>query len=132
MNLSVTMGLRELCFTQTEERVQVFFCLFSSSGSHRYTQVLPSKNAVIPAEPAPVRDCRGMQESSAMDGNLPSCKWLIQRMHTSADSPPCDWIPAVHAGMTSLNTLCITMKTLTWERGLLRSASVHGKLELEK
>ncbi|MDD1627037.1 MAG: hypothetical protein LUQ26_06130 [Methylococcaceae bacterium] len=30
-----------------------------------------TKNVVIPAEPAPVRDCRGKPKSRAMDGNLP-------------------------------------------------------------
>jgi len=65
-----------------------------------------AKNAVIPA---------GMQESSAMDGNLPLCKWLIQTMHKSADSHPCDWIPAVHAGMTGFDHLCITMSAPAWE-----------------
>ena len=42
----------------------------------------------------------------------PLCKWLIQAMQKSADSPPCDWIPAVHAGMTSFNHLCITISGL--------------------
>jgi len=44
-----------------------------------------TENAVIPA---------GMQESSAMDGNSPLCKCLIQDTRQPADSPPCDWIPA--------------------------------------
>jgi len=65
-----------------------------------------TENAVIPA---------GMQESSAMDGNSPLCKCLIQDTHQPADSPPCDWIPAVHAGMTGFNDLCITMRVGAWE-----------------
>jgi len=40
-----------------------------------------------------------------MDGNSPLCKCLIQDTHQPADSPPCDWIPAVHAGMTGYVTL---------------------------
>ncbi len=44
------------------------------------------------------------------DGNSPLCKCLIQDAHQPADSPPCDWIPAVHAGMTGFNHLCITMR----------------------
>ena len=47
-------------------------------------------------------------EIQAMDGNLPLCKCLIQYMQKSADSHPCDWIPAIHAGMTGLQHLCIT------------------------
>ena len=43
-----------------------------------------------------------------MDGNSPLCKCFIQDTHQPADSPPCDWIPAVHAGMTGFNHLCIT------------------------
>ena len=43
-----------------------------------------------------------------MDGDMSLCKWLIQDTHQPADSPPCDWIPAVHAGMTDLLHLCIT------------------------
>ena len=35
-----------------------------------------------------------------MDGNSSLCKCLIQNTHQPADSLPCDWIPAVHAGMT--------------------------------
>ncbi len=74
-----------------------------------YTQVQPRRSAVISA---------GMQESIAMhvmseaegDGNSPLCKCLIQDAHQPADSPPCDWIPAVHAGMTGFNHLCITMR----------------------
>ena len=62
-------------------------------------------NAVIPA---------GMQESGAMDGNSPLCQCLIQDTHQPADSPPCDWIPAVHAGMTGLLHLCITARAGAW------------------
>ena len=65
-----------------------------------------TENAVIPA---------GMQESSAMDGNSPLCQCLIQDTHQPADSPPCDWIPAVHAGMTGFNHLCITTRAGAWE-----------------
>ena len=50
-----------------------------------------------------------------MDGNSPLCKCLIQGIHRPADSPPCDWIPAVHAGMTGFNHLCITMSASAWE-----------------
>ena len=50
-----------------------------------------------------------------MDGNSPLCKCLIQDTHQPADSPPCDWIPAVHAGMTGFNHLCITMRAGAWE-----------------
>ena len=77
--------------------------------AHRYTQVQPSRSAVIPA---------GMQESSAMDGNLSLSKCLIQAIYQPADSPPCDWIPAVHAGMTGFNHLCITMSAAAWERSM--------------
>ena len=35
-----------------------------------------------------------------MDGNSPLCQGLIQVTHQPADSPPCDWIPAIPAGMT--------------------------------
>ena len=45
-----------------------------------------------------------------MDGNSPLCKCLIQGTHQPADSLPCDWIPAVHAGMTGFNYLCITTR----------------------
>ena len=81
------------------------------SGSHAPALVVIHKsrqteNAVIPA---------GMQESSAMDGNSPLCKCLIQDTHQPADSPPCDWIPAVHAGMTGFNHLCITTRAGAWE-----------------
>ena len=80
---------------------------FPSSGSRRYTQVPPSRKcSVIPA---------GMQESRAMEGNSPLCKRLIQGTHQPADSPPCDWIPAVHAGMTGFNHLCITTRAGAWE-----------------
>ena len=65
--------------------------LSQAERSPLYTSRAEPKNAVIPA---------GMQESSAMDGNLPLCKWLIQAVHKSVASHPCDWIPAVHAGMT--------------------------------
>ncbi len=44
----------------------------------------------------------------AMDGNLPMCKWLIQPMQKSANSHPCDWISAVHTGMTIFDHLYIT------------------------
>ena len=81
---------RPACFT---------FLSFQRRSAHRYTQVPANRSAVIPA---------GMQESSAMDGNSPLCKCLIQGTHQPADSPPCDWIPAVHAGMTGFNHLCIT------------------------
>jgi len=75
-------------------------------------KALPSNShygsiAVIPA---------GMPESSAMDGNSPLCKCLIQYTHQPADSPPCDWIPAVHAGMTGFNHLCITTRAGAWQR----------------
>ncbi len=71
-----------------------------------------AENAVIPA---------GMQESSAMDGNSPLCKCLIQDTHQPADSPPCDWIPAVHAGMTGFNHLCITEERKQWEWSHLKT-----------
>ena len=51
-----------------------------------------------------------------MEGNSTLCKCLIQDAHQPADSPPCDWIPAVHAGMTGFNRLCITTRAGTWER----------------
>ncbi len=57
-----------------------------------------------------------------MDGNSPLCKCLIQGAHQPADSPPCDWIPAVHAGMTGFNHLCITMRAGAWERAKIRIA----------
>jgi hypothetical protein len=84
----------------------------SSSGSHAPALIVihysrRAENAVIPA---------GMQESSAMDGNSPLCKCLIQGTRQPADSPPCDWIPAVHAGMTGFLHLCITMSAPAWER----------------
>ena len=50
-----------------------------------------------------------------MDGNSTLCQCLIQDAHQPADSPPCDWIPAVHAGMTGFNHLCITMSAPAWE-----------------
>jgi hypothetical protein len=68
--------------------------------AHRYTQVLPSQK------------CRHFgkdAEIQAMDGNSPLCKCLIQCTRQPADSPPCDWIPAIHAGMTGFHHLCITM-----------------------
>ncbi|MCX7108902.1 MAG: hypothetical protein NTX45_01995, partial [Proteobacteria bacterium] len=74
-----------------------------------------TENAVIPA---------GMQESSAMDGNSPLCKCLIQYTHQPADSPPCDWIPAVHAGMTGFNHLCVTARAGAWERAELLAITV--------
>ena len=49
-----------------------------------------------------------------MDGNSPLCKCLIQCTHQPADLPPCDWIPAVHAGMTGFNHLCITARAGAW------------------
>jgi len=51
-----------------------------------------------------------------MDGNSPLCKCLIQDAHQPADSPPCDWIPAVHAGMTGFSHLCITTSAGAWEQ----------------
>jgi len=54
-----------------------------------------------------------------MDGNSPLCKCLIQCTHQPADLPPCDWIPAVHAGMTGFNHLCITVS------GLRGNADLH-------
>ena len=82
-----------------------------------------TENAVIPA---------GMQESSAMDGNSPLCKCLIQDTHQPADSPPCDWIPAVHAGMTGILHLCITARAPAWECDLGSSSFPRqDKLELE-
>jgi len=68
-----------------------------------------SFNAVISA---------GMLESSAMDGNLSLRKCLIQNMCQCADSHPCDWIPAVHAGMTAFLYLCITTRAPAWEPGI--------------
>ena len=59
-----------------------------------------------------------------MDGNSSLCKCLIQGTHQPADSPPCDWIPAVHAGMTGFDHLCITMSAGAWEPELL-SHSFH-------
>ena len=85
------------------------FLLVPKLRSHRYTQILPSRSAVIPA---------GMQESRAMDGNLPLCKFLIFGASKPADSPPCDWIPAVHAGMTGFDYLYITMRAPAWEPGI--------------
>jgi len=64
-----------------------------------------------------------------MDGNSPLCKCLIQATHQPADSPPCDWIPAVHAGMTGFDHLCITMSAGAWEPsqpGLRRKAAPSG------
>ena len=49
-----------------------------------------------------------------MDGNSMFCKYLIQAKHQPADSPPHDWIPAVHTGMTGFIHLCIRM---SGERG---------------
>ncbi len=66
-----------------------------------------SKNTVIPA---------GMLKSSAMDGNSSLRKCLIYGMCQCAGSHPCDWIPAVHAGMTGFDYLRITMGARTWER----------------
>ena len=59
-----------------------------------------------------VREMDVPNESSAMVGNLPLCKWLIQEMHEFADSPTCDWIPAVHAGMTGFNHFRLVPKLL--------------------
>ena len=97
------------------------FFWFPRSRARRYTQVPPSRSAVIPA---------GMQESSAMDGNSPLCKCLIHATHQPTDSPPCDWIPAVHAGMTGFNHLCIMMSAPAWETGLtaLRSCGAGAPL----
>jgi len=64
-----------------------------------------------------------------MDGNSPLCKCLIQATHQPADSPPCDWIPAVHAGMTGFDHLCITMSAGAWgpsQPGLRRWAVSSG------
>jgi len=56
---------------------------------------------------------------------------MIQSLCQSADSHPCDWIPAVHAGMTGFNHLRITMRAPAWECGFGSSCfPTHGKLEL--
>ena len=87
--------------------------------ARRYTQASPSRKCpVIPA---------GMQESRAMEGNSTLCKCLIQDAHQPADSPPCDWIPAVHAGMTGLQHLCITMSA---ERGNDQKCKFVGRKEM--
>jgi hypothetical protein len=90
---------------------RLLFCCFVNRSHAGALKVVDksrqAKSAVIPA---------GMQESSAMDGNLPLCKCLIQATGQPADSPPCDWIPAVHAGMTGFNHLCITVSAGAWER----------------
>jgi hypothetical protein len=106
VDLALINKLRELVSTwrlanYVKSREIIILC----DGSHALALVVIHKsrqaeNAVIPA---------GMQESSAMDGNSPLCKCLIQATHQPADSPPCDWIPAVHAGMTGFNHLYITM-----------------------
>jgi len=45
-----------------------------------------------------------MPVSSAMDGNMP----LAPMLESGADSHPCDWIPAIHAGMTAFLSLAET------------------------
>ena len=67
-----------------------------------------------------------------MDGNLPLCKWLIQAMHKSADSHPCDWIPAVHAGMTGCDHLCITTSAGAWERSKLNGLRKPSQVMVDK
>ena len=96
---------------------------FPRQSAHRYTQVLPGQKCRHSSRACPGRECRGMQESRAMDGNSTLCKCLIQASHQPADSPPSDWIPAVHAGMTGFNHLNITMSTGAWERS---KPDVHG------
>ena len=50
------------------------------------------------------------------DAPCPHTAGAVQAAHQPADSPPCDWIPAVHAGMTGFNHLNITMSAGAWER----------------
>ena len=68
-----------------------------------------------------VRDKDVPNAPSAMDGNSSLCRCLIQGINQPADSPSCDWIPAVHAGMTGFNPLCITTRAGAWEPAQSRS-----------
>jgi len=104
---------------------------FPSSSSHRYTQVPPTQK----------------RRHSGMDCRNPvpwtvTCrlhKCLIQLSCQPLGSHPCDWIPAVHAGMTGFNHLCITTRVPAfsrsqapaWECGFGSSSFPrHDKLEL--
>ena len=66
-----------------------------------------------------------------MDGNFPLRKCLIQGTHQLKDTPPCDWIPAVHAGMTSFDHLCITMSEDREKQARLRLALTKQALSLQ-
>jgi len=63
-----------------------------------------------------------------MDGNFLLRKFLSQGTHQPEDSPPCDWIPAVHAGMTNFDHLCITMSAPAWECSPDRSSGLKAEL----
>ena len=65
-----------------------------------------------------------------MDGNSSLCKCLIQGTRQPADSPPCDWIPAVHAGMTGFNHLYITTSEDREKQARLRLALTKQALSL--
>ena len=89
------------------------------------------KNTVIPAWTA------GIQSLRTVTCRLHKC--LIQVSCQPLGSHPCDWIPAVHAGMTGFNHLCITTRAPAfsrsqapaWECGLGSSSFPRqDKLEL--
>ena len=65
-----------------------------------------------------------------MDGNSTLCQCLVQVAHQPADSPPCDWIPTVHAGMTGFIHLCIRMSgergnDQMWDNSLVGGARLY-------
>ena len=82
----------------------------------------------------------GKHRHSGMDAGIHGLRTVTCRLHKCLiqvscqplGSHPCDWIPAVHAGMTGLLHLCITARAPAWERGPLKLCfPSHGKLELE-
>ena len=50
-----------------------------------------------------------------MEGNLSLSKCLILVIPSPQFHIPVDWIPAIPAGMTGLQHLCITMRSGAWE-----------------
>ena len=66
----------------------------------------------------------GLAESSAMEGNLPVCMCFVWATCQPANSLPCDWVPAVHAGTTCY----IETNPPSFRHGLAESSAMEGNL----
>jgi len=65
----------------------------------------------------------GLAESSAKDGNPPMGKRMIWATCQPAVSPPCNWVPAVHAGTTI---------SPSFRHGLAESSAMDGNSPMGK